>query len=97
MEAKTLTHSGMELSQLWEGGTVPKFPGKSWERKCSNEWTEVGLGPGVSLGLSSPPGENQTVHPMATPAPAPTPSPQIGASLITYILPPPGGKGHGLL
>ncbi|KAI4585199.1 hypothetical protein MJG53_006733 [Ovis ammon polii x Ovis aries] len=37
------------------------------------------------------PGENQTVHPMATPMPAPTPSPQIGAPLITYLLPPPGG------
>lgn len=35
---------------------------------------------------------------MATPMPAPDPQLlRIGAPLITYLLPPPGGKGHELL
>ena len=77
---------------------MPKLPGKSWEIKCSNKWREVRAGAWCEpVSPPPPPGENQTVYPMATPVPAPTPSPQIGALLITYLLPPPGGKGHGLL
>ncbi|KAM9651443.1 SCO-spondin-like [Trichechus inunguis] len=43
------------------------------------------------------PGENQTAHPMATPAPAPAPSPQMGPPLATYLLPPPGGPCYSPL
>lgn len=35
--------------------------------------------------------------PMTTPAPVPTPSPQIGASLVTYVLPPLSGKSWAIL
>ncbi|XP_068828902.1 LOW QUALITY PROTEIN: SCO-spondin-like [Capricornis sumatraensis] len=56
---------------------------------CPQDWVLV-EGVGESCCRCVPPGENQTVHPMGTPMPAPTPSPQIGAPLITYLLPPPG-------
>ena len=62
---------------------MPKLPGKSWEIKCSNKWREVRAGAWCEpVSPPPPPGENQTVYPMATPVPAPTPSPQIGALLI---------------
>lgn len=35
--------------------------------------------------------------PVTTPAPVPTPSPQIGASLVTYVLPPMSGKSWAIL
>lgn len=50
------------------------------------------------LTLESPyTGENQMIHPMATPTPSPAFHPQIGPPLVTYVLPPPGGEGHMLL
>ncbi|XP_004430689.1 PREDICTED: SCO-spondin [Ceratotherium simum simum] len=56
---------------------------------CPQDWVLV-EGMGESCCHCAPPGENQTVYPMAAPTPTPAPSPQMGPPLITYVLPPPG-------
>ncbi|XP_037691794.1 SCO-spondin-like [Choloepus didactylus] len=56
---------------------------------CPQGWDLV-EGMGESCCHCALPGENQTVHPMATPASASAPSPQIGPPLVTYHLPPLG-------
>ncbi|EHA98275.1 SCO-spondin [Heterocephalus glaber] len=56
---------------------------------CPQGWVLV-EGVGESCCHCALPGENQTAPLMATSAPAPAPSPQIGHSLVTYVLPPPG-------
>ncbi|XP_008064182.1 SCO-spondin [Carlito syrichta] len=56
---------------------------------CPQGWVLV-EGAGESCCHCALPGENQTIHPMATLGPAPVPSSQIGSPLATYILPPRG-------
>ncbi|CAK7295104.1 SSPO [Vulpes lagopus] len=56
---------------------------------CPQGWVLV-EGMGDSCCYCAQPGENQMIHPMATPTPSPAFHPQIGPPLVTYVLPPPG-------
>ncbi|XP_048069099.1 SCO-spondin [Ursus arctos] len=56
---------------------------------CPQDWVLV-EGVGGSCCHCALPGENQTVHPLATPAPSPALSAQIGSPLVAYVLPLPG-------
>ncbi|XP_042533232.1 SCO-spondin-like [Dipodomys spectabilis] len=56
---------------------------------CPQGWGLV-EGAGESCCYCAPPEENQAEPLVAPPAPAPAPSSQIGAPLVTYVLPPRG-------